>query len=208
MNSKKQFLSIALLFSCPMAFAGYQKNGAAAEVTTMTTEPSAGPSTDQPTAEPLVIRYANSMELMQGSEEGKDFQKEITKTNDDLTNKIKKEQEQITSAIADLENKKSTLSGSAYKAEEAKIEEKKRAFSNNYETYKNDLQLKGQEAGEKLTEKIKDAASEVLKEQGLDGIFDIVTGQPIALSDKAMVTDDLIEKMNQKYKKPAPKTKK
>lgn len=193
MNSNKKFLSIALLLSFPAIYAA-EPNKAVVEA----------PKTE--TAEHLVIRYANSMEIMGESEQGKEFQREVMTTKEELTAKAKKEEEQFKTAINDYENKKSTLSKSAQASEEAKIEAKQRSFESNLKTYERELNLKGQEAGEQLTTSIKSVATEIAEKNGYDAILDIGTGQPIYMSEKALITDEIINGMNKTYKKPAAKT--
>ena len=143
----------------------------------------------------VVTRYTNAQEL-NTTQEAQQKLMELQIINDQATAEVQRKQDELRKLEQEFTAKRSTLSKSARDAEEAKMVALKNELSSLIETSKLKVSRAVQEKTEEMVAAVEQAAAEVAKKQGIDVIVDTVSGRTLYVSEKAMVTQDLVKEMN------------
>jgi Skp family chaperone for outer membrane proteins len=157
----------------------------------------------------LSVRYINTMEAMQSCEKGVKISQELEKKRQELSDVIKKEEQKITKVVTEFKSKESTMSVAARNNEEAKAIKMRREYETLVKSSEDELKLAMQQATEELSVEMEKAVAELAKKNKWDVVADIYTGRALYVSNKAMITQDLVQELDKKYegaKKPASKT--
>lgn len=200
MNTSNKFLSILLLLSGSIAWAAQQPKNVNTAVEVK------GVNIDA--ASDLKVRYVHIMDAMQVSKRGQEIQKELEAKRDELMNKVKKEEEKLKAMLAEFKSKESTLNKDARNAEEAKIVKKQREYEALVKGCEDDLKVVMQQLTGEITEEAQKMTAVMAKAKGYDVVVDSYTGQAVYVSEKAMVTADLVKEMDKKHVAKAPGAKK
>ncbi|HEV2601053.1 MAG TPA: OmpH family outer membrane protein [Candidatus Babeliales bacterium] len=205
MNYNKNLLSAFLLVNCASINAGMAPVAKPAEkiapVKSSTTEAismDALLSSSQVTVD-LKVRYVNTMDAMQMSARGKEVQKELEVKRDELTNKVKNEESRIQQAVAMFKSKESTLNKNARNEEEAKIVKMQREYEMLLKTCEDDLKLAMQQATEALSVELEKTITTLAQNNKYDVVQDVYTGRTVYASERAMITNDLIQSMDKQF---------
>lgn len=143
----------------------------------------------------LVMRWTNAQEL-NTTKEAEEKLMELQMINDQATAEVQRLQDKLRQAEQEFTAKRSTLSKTARETEEAKLVALKSELSSLIETSKLKVSRAVQEKTEEMVAAVEQAAAEVAKKQGIDVILDTVSGRTLYVSEKAMVTQDLVKEMN------------
>ena len=143
----------------------------------------------------LVMRWTNAQEL-NTTKEAEEKLMELQMINDQATAEVQRLQDKLRQAEQEFTGKRSTLSKAARETEEAKLVALKSELSSLIETSKLKVSRAVQEKTEEMVAAVEDAARKVAEKQGIDVIMDTVSGRTLYVSNKAMVTQDLVKEMN------------
>lgn len=200
MNTSNKFLSILLLLSGSIAWAAQQPKNVNTAVAVK------GVTIDA--TSDLTVRYVNTMEAMQVSKRGQEVQKELEAKRDELMKKVKKEEDKIKNVLAEFKSKESTLNKNARNEEEAKIVKMQREYETLVKGCEDDLKVAMQQVTEELSAQVEKTVADMAKANGYDVVADTFTGRTVYVSEKAMVTADLVKSMDKKHVAKAPGAKK
>lgn len=146
----------------------------------------------------IVTAYANAQDLNTTLVAGEKV-RELEALNTMKTAGLQQKQELFQKTQKDYNAKKSTLSKSACEAEESKLLALKNEISALVETSKLEVSRAVQEKTEEMVAAVEQAAAEVAKRLNVDVIVDAASGRALYVSEKAMVTDDLVKEMNKQF---------
>ncbi len=158
----------------------------------------------------LVIRCMNFMETVQNYKKGAEISTEIEKKRQKLAEAIKKEEQKVAQAMTDYKSKEATMSPAARNNQESQIVKMRRDYEALVKSSEEDLKLAMSHATEELSADVEKTVAEIAKAKGYDVVVDTYSGRVVFASDKAMITNDLVNAMDKKYevasnKKSAPK---
>jgi Skp family chaperone for outer membrane proteins len=156
----------------------------------------------------LKTRYVNTMQAMQESDAGKEVSAKIEKERNQLNDKVQKRVKDLQTAETEFNNKKSTLNASARTEQDSQVEKMRRELTAFAKDCEDQLKLTMAKVSEELTQVVEESVAKIAQAEGFDVVADIYTGRTIWVSEKAMITDDLVSEMNKvhtKDKKATPK---
>jgi|SRR5579885_2038061 len=148
----------------------------------------------------LEVRYVNTMEAMQTCKKGIEVSGQLEQKRKEFSDEIKQKEQKVTQAMSEFKSKESTMSQSARNAEEAKIVKMRGELETIVKSREAELKLAMQQATEELALDVEKAIGEIAMSEGYDIVADVYTGRTIYASKKAMITEDLISKMDNKHK--------
>lgn len=147
----------------------------------------------------LAIGFVDSFAIMGECEEGQKARKEIEGKRDLASQEIQEESKKLEKAKNDYISKSSMMSDSAREKEEKQLMKKDRELKAFVAEKEEDLKAEMQAATETLAQSLDAGVVELAKKEGLDIIFDKMTGRAMYVSPKFDFTDKAVTAVNKNY---------
>jgi Skp family chaperone for outer membrane proteins len=147
----------------------------------------------------LAIGFVDSFAIMGECEEGQKARKEIEGKRDLASQEIQEESKKLEKAKNDYLSKSSMMSDSAREKEEKQLMKKDRELKAFVAEKEEDLKAEMQAATETLAQSLDAGVVELAKKEGLDVIFDKMTGRAMYVSPKFDFTDKAVTAVNKNY---------
>lgn len=145
------------------------------------------------------IRFVETFTVMGEGEPGQIERKEIESKRDLASQEIQEESKKIEKAKNEYVSKATTMTDKARENEEKKLMKMERDLKNLVAEKEEELKLEMQLATEKLAYDMELAVVELAQQDGIDIVFDKMTGRAIYVSDAFDVTDKVIKRVNEKH---------
>lgn len=146
----------------------------------------------------LKMKYIDSLDAMQKSDEGKEVSKELEKKRQQLGQEIQAQEKVYAQAANDYKTKSTTMNDLARAKAEREMHKLEDDYKTKVQESEYELKLAMQKATEELLKEVEEAAQIIAQRENLDVVIDARSGQPIYVADKVMVTGDLVKEMNKK----------
>ncbi|MBR1934837.1 MAG: OmpH family outer membrane protein [Muribaculaceae bacterium] len=173
------------------------------------TPKAAAPSSASSNAKPgLVIRYIDEDSVIEKYNLAKDFQESMLRRQNELDQTTKKKSDQITNFGASMEQKYKNnqyLSQDAFNADQNKLQQMQANAQNELGQMQQSLQKEFEQNSKELQDSITTFLNSYAKEMGFDVI--LRKSSTLYIDPQYDITDDVIEQLNKRYTKVAPKKK-
>jgi len=147
----------------------------------------------------LSVGFVDSFAIMGECTEGQKARKEIEGKRDLAAQEIQEESKKLEKAKNDYISKSTTMSDAARDKEEKQLMKKERDLKTFVTEKEDELKLDMQIATESLAQSLDAGVVELAKKEGLDVIFDKMTGRAMYVSPEFDYTDKATKEVNKKY---------
>lgn len=145
------------------------------------------------------IAFVESFTIMGECEEGKKARQNIEAKRDLAAQEIQEESKKFEKSKNDYIAKSTTMSDSAREKAEKDLVKKERDIKNLVAEKEEDLKLDMQLATETLAQGLEASVAKLAQNEGLDVVFDKMTGRAIYVSEKFDYTAKAIKEVNKNY---------
>jgi Skp family chaperone for outer membrane proteins len=196
--STQKFAIVALLSA--VAFVGFSVVSTKNEEPKATASKLPEPTFDKVASKAdLKIRYVNVFGAMQDSREGSEAAAKVEDRRKEYAASIESKAKKFETAANEFKSKAATMNEASRTKRAREMEDMKRDYENFLQDCEKEMQLAMQQVTEALAKEVETAVADLAKKEGLDAVVDKITGRTIWSSDKADLTGQVVQSMNQRY---------
>lgn len=145
------------------------------------------------------IAFVESFAIMGECQEGQVARKDIEQKRDLATQEIQDEAKKFEKAKSDYIAKSTTMTDSAREKAEKQLVKMERDLKNLVTEKEEEMKIDMQLATETLAHSLEAGVAKLAKNEGLDVVFDKMTGRAIYVSEKFDYTSQAIKEVNKNY---------
>lgn len=145
------------------------------------------------------IGFVESFSIMGECQEGQAARKEIEYKRDLATQEIQDEAKKFEKSKSDYLAKSTTMTDSAREKAEKQLVKMERELKNLVAEKEEEIKVDMQLATETLAQSLEAGVTKLAQSEGLDVVFDKMTGRAIYVSDKFDYTSEAIKQVNKNY---------
>lgn len=203
MNSNTKILSLTLLLGCPIISAENTKAAPSKsnipQITANTTPAEISTKQDRP----VRFGFAIGGEFIQKTARGQELLEGAQKTAEQLSNKLKQEEDEFNRRMQEFNAKKTLITESARDAEELELKRMAHLLELAREDANNQMKIVWQKINEEMSAEIRKSAQTIAMQFDLDVIQDPITREFYFVKSDIILTDLLVAETNKNPIKPA-----